>query len=297
MPELPEIETIVRELRPAIMGRLISGMVIRAKANAHMLRTSSQHFYESTIGQVVTTVLRKGKYIIFPLTNNNVIVFHLGMTGKLLLRNVPEVSFGERFSEEYVDKHTHFIIEFMDQSGGDLVDIELMFNDVRLFGNIWLVEDADDINNLNVPGLKDLGPDALGISLSQFEEIMCSKRSIKATLLDQRKIAGVGNIYADEACFSAHIHPATPGASLTSDQMDKLWFSVKSVLKQGIKYKGSSTSDYTTTDGSKGSYQKHHRVYGKLGQKCGDCSHVIERIKLAGRSTHFCPACQPKRTT
>lgn len=296
MPELPEIETIVRALRPGIMGRVISGMVIRPKAQLHMLQVTPQHFYEQTIGQTVTTVLRKGKYIIIPLSNDNVIVLHMGMTGYLLLSETPDLTFDQRFSENTVDKHTHFLMEFMDESGSDLPDLELHFNDVRLFGNIWLVENADDIDNLNVPGLQDLGPDALGISLNKFEEAVSSKRSIKSILLDQKKIAGVGNIYADESLFSAHIHPATQGSSLTSNQISTLWFTVKSVLKQGIKYRGSSTSDYTTTDGSKGSFQDHHRVYRKTGQKCGDCGHTIERIKLAGRSTHFCPSCQLEGT-
>jgi formamidopyrimidine-DNA glycosylase len=279
------------------MGRMVSGMVVRSKAQSHILQVAPQHFYEQTIGQTVSTVLRKGKYIILPLSNDNVIVFHLGMTGRLLLSEVPDITFDERFSgDSYVNKHTHFLIEFMDMSGDSLPDLELHFNDVRLFGKIWLVEDAESIDELDVPGLKDLGPDALGISLKNFEEVMCSKRSIKSILLDQVKIAGVGNIYADEALFSAHIHPATRGSSLTPNQTSTLWFAVKSVLKQGIKYRGSSTSDYTTTDGSKGSYQDYHRVYGKTGQKCTDCGSAIERIKIIGRSTHFCPSCQPEGT-
>ncbi len=217
-------------------------------------------------------------------------------TLRILITETPDITFDERFSEDSIDKHTHFLMEFMDQSGNDLSDLELHFNDVRLFGNIWLVENAKDIENLDVPGLRELGPDALGISLKSFEEAVSSKRSIKTILLDQKKIAGVGNIYADEALFSAHIHPATQGSSLTSNQISTLWFTIKSVLKQGIKYRGSSTSDYTTTDGSKGSFQDYHRVYGKTGQKCGDCSRAIERIKLGGRSTHFCPSCQPEGT-
>jgi formamidopyrimidine-DNA glycosylase len=149
-----------------------------------------------------------------------------------------------------------------------------------------------DIEKLDVPGLKDLGPDALGMTLVQFEDSMRSKRTVKAILLDQTKIAGVGNIYADEACFCAGVHPAQKGISLSEEQRGKLWLAVKTVLKQGIRYRGSSTSDYTTTDGSEGSYQKYHRVYQKTGKKCVQCETHIERIKLAGRSTHFCPTCQ-----
>ncbi len=188
MPELPEVETIVRALRPNIMGRIISGMVIRPKAQAHILQTTPQYFYEQTIGQTVTTVLRKGKYIILPLSNDNIIVFHMGMTGHLLLSEVPDVTFDIRFSgDKYVDKHTHFLMEFMDGSTDGLPDLELHFNDIRLFGNIWLVEDVQNIEEINVPGLKELGPDALGISLNKFEEAVSSKRSIKTILLDQKK--------------------------------------------------------------------------------------------------------------
>lgn len=296
MPELPECETIVRDLRPAIMGRMISGMIIRGSAEGKILHTSPKHFYEATICQEIQTVLRKGKYILLPLTNGNVIVFHLGMTGKLLLRKIPEVMFEERFEgDTHVDKHTHFILELADVSGDSDADLELCFNDVRRFGNIWLAENVENIEQLDIPGLKDLGTDALGMTLSEFESVTHSNRPIKSILLDQTKLAGVGNIYADEACFVAKVHPALPAKDLTSEERAKLWYAVKTVLKEGIRYRGSSVSDYTTTDGSQGSYQEHHRVYRKLGQACGECSTKIERIKIAGRSTHFCPKCQFER--
>lgn len=295
MPELPEIETIVRDLRPAISGRTITALVIRQKAEKHLLNNDPFAFYEGVIGQEIATVLRKGKYILLPLTNSNVIVLHLGMTGKLLLRPIPQVSFDDRFSgEENIDKHTHFMIELSDLYEEDREDLELAFNDVRLFGEIWLAEGVKNIEQLDIPGLRDLGPDALGVSLAEFQKIIRRKRSIKAILLDQANLAGVGNIYTDEACFVAKVHPATLGTALTEEQETKLWFAVKSVLKEGIHYRGSSVSDYTTTDGSKGSYQEHHRVYGKFGKKCVECESPIERIKVAGRSTHFCPSCQPK---
>ncbi len=292
MPELPEVETIVRDLRSQIMGRVITGLVLRERALTYLLQTNSEKFYQGMMNQTIITILRKGKYIIMPLSNNNVLVLHLGMTGKLWVYDSPEVDFVDQWSgNDYVDKHTHVVIELIDPSGED-DDLELHFNDVRLFGNIWLVEDVQDLNHIDVPGLKGLGSDALGMSLKEFTKIMNSRRSIKAILLDQTKIAGVGNIYADEACFCAQIHPATRGVSLTEEQLDKLWFAVKTVLKQGIKHRGSSTSDYTTTDGSEGSYQHYHRVYQKTGHKCVECSAAIERIKLVGRSTHFCPSCQ-----
>lgn len=297
MPELPEVETIVRDLRPKIMGKMISGMVIRGTAEKRMLHTTPKHFYESTICHEIQTVLRKGKYIILPLSNGNVIVLHLGMTGRLLLQPLPELYFEEKFDgNSHFDKHTHFVLELTDVCGGGDPDMELRFHDVRMFGNIWLLEDVDNIEELDIPGLKDLGPDALGITLGQFEELTRTKRSIKSVLLDQANLAGVGNIYADEACFLSKVHPATPANLLSSEQRARLWFSVKSVLKEGIKYRGSSTSDYTLSDGSKGSYQDHHRVYGRSGQKCVECETTIERVKVAGRTSNFCPTCQPRRT-
>jgi formamidopyrimidine-DNA glycosylase len=295
MPELPEVETIVRDLRPAIMGRMISGMVIRPKAQKHLLQGSPFGFYEGTIGQEIQTVLRKGKYIILPLTNGNVIVFHLGMTGRLLVQPVPELTFDERFTgDDHISKHTHFLMELTELGENTGPDLELQFHDVRLFGAIWLVQNVQNIEQLDVPGLRDLGPDALGISLKEFEKITNTRRSVKSVLLDQASLAGVGNIYADEACFVAKVHPSAKGLSLTESQRMKLWFAVKTVLKEGIRYRGSSVSDYTTTDGAKGSYQEHHRVYGRAGKKCVECDNVIARVKVAGRSTHFCPSCQSK---
>jgi len=293
VPELPEVETIVRDLRATLIGKLIVGMILRQKCITNMLRVPPDFFYECTIGQNIISVLRKGKYIIVPLSNGNVVVFHLGMTGKLLIKPPVDVSFEERLSNsELIDKHTHLLLELVDDSGeGD--DVELHFNDVRTFGNIWLVPNVEDINELDVPGLKDLGPDALGITLEDFSKVLKSKRNVKSVLLDQRKIAGIGNIYADEALFSARIHPLKTGGGLGLEETARLWFAVKYVLKQGIKYRGSSISDYTDASGSTGSFQNHHKVYGKVGQKCADCGDVIVRIRVGGRSTHFCPTCQP----
>lgn len=296
IPELPEVETIVRDLRPHMIGRMITSLILRMKALNHLLQTDSEQFYQGIMNATVVAVLRKGKYIIFPLSNNNVLVIHLGMTGRLLIQESLDIDFiNQLMVDDYIDKHTHMLIKLIDPLG-ELEDIELHFNDVRLFGNIWLMKNVQNIEKLNIPGLKDLGRDALGILLNEFEQIMCNKRAIKAVLLDQSKVAGVGNIYADEACFAAGIHPTTKGSSLTEEQLLKLWFSVKSVLKQGIKYKGSSTSDYTTTNGNRGSFQDYHRVYRKTGQKCVECGTIIERIKIVGRSTHFCPSCQPEGT-
>ncbi len=277
------------------MGRVITGLIIKDSVHKNILKTTSMLFYQGVINESVLTVIRKGKYIIMPLSNNNVIVMHLGMTGSILIEEPPDLDFEERLEENvYIDKHTHLVMELIHPEDYDAPDVDLHFNDPRTFGKIWLVTDVQNINELDVPGLKDLGVDALGISLSEFETIMSSRRTIKAILLDQSKIAGVGNIYADEACFAAGIHPARKGCSLTSQELARFWFSVKTVLKLGIKYRGSSTSDYVTPDGTRGSFQDHHRVYGKSGNECCNCKTPIEKTKIAGRSTHFCPICQVK---
>lgn len=289
---MPEVETIVRDIRPLLIGKMITGLVVRPKAQSNLLNVDAQTFYEFVMTQTVTTVVRKGKYIIMPLENNSVIVMHLGMTGKIWVSAVPDVPFEERFTgDTFIDRHSHFIMEFSDPSGVD-EDLELQFNDVRLFGNIWLVTSVSDINNLPISGLKDLGPDALGIESDDFYRIMRTRRSVKAVLLDQSKIAGVGNIYSDEACFSAGIHPSRKGESLSKEERVKLWLAIKTVLKQGLKYRGSSISDYTDASGAAGSFQNYHKVYQKKGQKCTECTSTIEKIKLSGRSTHFCPSCQ-----
>jgi formamidopyrimidine-DNA glycosylase len=296
MPELPEVETIVRDIRPFIMGKMINGMIIKASCQRNILKVRAERFYEQVIGGEVVTVLRKGKYIILPLSNNNVIVMHLGMSGRILLHRGPTVTLED--VSESVDKHTHLILELIDLSDGSIEgieDVQLHFNDPRTFGKIYLLEDVEDIEDLDIPGLKALGPDALGISHKEFQGMVQSKRAIKSILLDQTKIAGVGNIYADEALFEGRIHPTRPGSSLNLEESSKLRFAVKAVLKEGIRFRGSSTSDYLTADGSKGSYQDHHRVYRKTGQKCVDCGSIIQRIVLAQRGTHFCPTCQPER--
>jgi len=293
MPELPEVETIVRDMRPAVIGKLIGGMIIRPACIKHMLKVTPDTFYENTIGQSITSVLRKGKYILLTLSNSSVVVLHLGMTGKLWLRPSVDASFEERLADgKLIDKHTHLIIELIDDTG-DAEDLELHFNDVRMFGNIWVSVDVRDVTTIDIPGLSELGPDALGITLDEFSKSVKIKRNIKSVLLDQRKIAGVGNIYADEALFSAGVHPLKSGLNLTEEEIAKLWLAVKYVLKQGIKYRGSSISDYTDTSGSIGSFQNYHKVYGKADQKCEECEDVVVRIKIGGRSTHFCPACQP----
>ena len=289
MPELPEVETIVRELGPQLQGKYIEGMVIRPKFTQHMLQDiSSRDLYTKIIGQSISCVDRKGKYIIILLENHHSLIIHLGMTGKLLVKPSDDLTFEDKIAAgDFVDKHTHFVMEIVNPwgTGGD---VEVHFNDVRMFGKVWL----DEFPGEPLKILSSLGWDALLISLKDFEKILERKRTIKSLLLDQHLIAGIGNIYADEILFSASIHPATQANQLSKTQGARLWFSVKSVLKEGIRFKGSSISDYQTTDGTRGSFQDYHRVYQRSGLECSRCDSIIQKIKIAGRSTHFCPKCQ-----
>lgn len=299
MPELPEVENVVRDLRTSIMGRTITGLMVKTTCVEGILRTPARIFYDSVVLQTVQTVIRRGKYIIMPLSNNNVLVFHLGMTGQLLVSEVEDGDMMDRhLAIEDELAHCHLIFGLRDlgldtQSGFYASDVELSFCDPRRFGKIWLVENPDNIENLDVPGLKNLGPDALDISIEEFSSLTSKgSRTVKSFLLDQTKLAGVGNIYADEACFVAKVHPARAISSLDRLENAKLWFAVKTVLKEGIKYGGSSISDYTSIKGKKGSYQQKHRVYDKEGVPCVECSTPVQRTKIVGRSTHFCPSCQ-----
>ncbi len=288
MPELPEVETIVRELRSKVLGKYIEGLVIRPKFTQHILQDiGSRDLYTKIIGQAIVTVGRQGKYITIKLENGNSLIIHLGMTGKLLIKPSNDLTFQDKIAAgNFIDKHTHFIMEIVNPWGEE-GDIELHFNDVRMFGKVWLEDSKTSLKVLN-----KLGPDALEISLVNFERLLERNRSVKSLLLDQHLVAGIGNIYADEALFSAKIHPATKARTLSKAQGSRLWFSVKGVLKEGIRYKGSSISDYQTTDGTRGSFQDHHRVYQRSGLECARCNSIIQKIKIAGRSTHFCPKCQ-----
>ena len=300
MPELPEVQTIVDALRERIMGKTITGLAVRFTCRQRMMKIPSQELYDAIVLQTVQTVLRRGKYILLPLSNGHVLVFHLGMTGRLLVQQSGAECLSERVRYDNLSpEHAHFVLELVDFLGttpeeGYVDDVELYFCDPRRFGKILFARDVQNIEQVDLPGIRDLGSDALSISVDEFSALVSkSKRPVKALLLDQTKVAGIGNIYADEACFAAKIHPARQAASLTSTESAKLWFAVKTVLKEGIYYGGSSVSDYTSIDGTKGSYQQQHRVYGKLGVPCVVCQDPIQRTKLAGRSSHFCPSCQP----
>ncbi len=269
MPELPEAETIVRGLAPHLVGVRI--------ARVRLSRPDVVHAGRSTLsralrGRIVQTIHRRGKRIALRLSPHGSLVFALGMSGRLTLATV----------DQPVLRHTHLRVVFDN-------DAELRFCDPRRFGGIWFFNRPQ--SDGQPPPLR-LGPEPLGIKLSQFRSLVRRRRQIKALLLDQHTLAGLGNIYCDEALHRARIHPQTRAADLNDAEVGALWRAIRNVLRAAIRAGGSTISDFRSADGSEGYFQVRHRVYGRTGQPCRSCRTPIERQITAGRSTHFCPTCQ-----
>jgi formamidopyrimidine-DNA glycosylase len=227
-------------------------------------------------GRTVASVERIGKFICIKLTLESAAdlywLVHLGMTGR----------FGVRSPGEEVVPHTH---GFFDLDNGN----ELRYTDIRRFGRMLLVEED------GLPAFQNkLGHDALSVSAEEFARQAYGRRArIKAFLLDQKALRGVGNIYADESLWRAKIHPERLAANLSAQELVKLHRAMQQILQSAIRLGGSSISDFLDAEGKRGSYQLRHRAYGREGEKCSRCGTAIERIIVAGRSSHFCPQCQP----
>jgi formamidopyrimidine-DNA glycosylase len=271
MPELPEVETVASDLRKQISGRSFR--------EAHILwsRTlaapDEQSLEDRLAGRCVLDVGRRGKYILIHLDDGQALIVHLRMTGRLA------VVAGD--SPLLEDKHVRAWFSLAD---GDA----LVFTDSRKFGRIWLVNDTDEVTG-------KLGPEPLAWDLAPeafAARIRKRKVAIKALLLDQTAVAGVGNIYADESLFRAGIHPLRKSSSLADDELERLYVSLREVLHEAINERGTLLRDYRTPYGEDGYFQNHLRVYGKYGKPCPTCGQPIERIRVTQRSTHFCPRCQ-----
>ncbi len=274
MPELPEVETYVRELEPELAGRtVVSAAVTWRKTIAE---PSVEQFSNAIVGQKFVSFGRRGKFMLLGLEGGDCLIVHLRMTGKLLVQ-APDTP---------VDKHTHVVLELDDGR-------QLHYNDARKFGRLWLVHDTE-------PVLQKLGPEPFShdFNIGWFAERLAGRKaSIKALLLDQSVVAGVGNIYADEALFDAGIHPVRAGGTLEESEIEQLAESVRDVLQRGIDRQGSSLGDsgaqnYVRPGGEAGGFQEEHKVFRRTGKPCFVCDTPIERIVLAQRSTHFCPNCQ-----
>jgi formamidopyrimidine-DNA glycosylase len=266
MPELPEVETIVRSLRPRIVKRRIDAVRI---LRADIVQPPDIALDSKILRRTIVHLHRRGKKIVFELEDAARFYIHLGMTGRLTIDR-PDAP---------VQPHTHLILQ--------IGQAELRFVDPRRFGGVfWLGTD----------GRPDagLGPEPLKITAKQLaRRLSKTRRTIKTALLDQKMLAGLGNIYADESLFTAGIDPRIPANQLSKPQISRLNRSIKSILNRAIRHRGSTLRDYRDADGRPGDFQKIHRVYDRQGKPCTLCRTPIVRIVLGGRSTHFCPKCQP----
>ena len=272
MPELPEVETVVRELRPRLVGRRIAAVTVSSLA---LRRHWSDEWGPRLVGRRVRAVGRRGKWILVALDRQLHLVIHLGMTGQLTV--VP--------GGQPLAGHTHVVLDL--DRGGD----QLRFRDVRRFGSATLFEARGQLEEFFRQ--TGLGPEPFDVDAGYWAgRLAATSRCLKALLLDQRVVAGVGNIYADESLYEARLHPARPARNTGPADAGRLRRALVAVLRRAIAKRGSSIRDYVGGSGRRGAYQREFRVYGRPGQPCPRCRGPIARIRLAGRSTHFCPQCQ-----
>jgi formamidopyrimidine-DNA glycosylase len=285
MPELPEVETIARGLAKRVTGDVIEDVWLGSKPEP--LKSSAKEIAETLSGKRIETVRREGKHIVIDLVPEEVGVtkkrsaragtsaptsraqwiVHLGMTGRFQVCS----------PEDEIAKHTHAIAKL--ESGR-----ELRFVDPRRFGRLSVASGGD---------FDAGGVEPLEVDLETFIKLFHGRKVfIKAALLNQKLLRGVGNIYADESLFRAGIRPRRRASSLSREELTKLHSSIKEVLKEAIKLGGSSISDYVDADGEEGFFQLQHRVYGREGKPCLVCKTPTKRIVVGGRSTHYCPHCQ-----
>ncbi|MDP2860179.1 MAG: DNA-formamidopyrimidine glycosylase [bacterium] len=276
MPELPEVETIARELRKAIINKKITDVIVN---NSKVIREPKPEKFIKELKNVkIKNIIRKGKLLIFELSSRQTrlpskfLTMHLKMTGQLIYPRQSGASPG---------KATRVSFIFND---GKILD----FNDSRLFGELKIV---DHWRNLKF--IKELGPEPFDIDAKKFSVMLEDRKTkIKVLIMDQKFISGIGNLYANEALFRAKIDPRRPANTLSEKEKGLLFKEIKNVLQQAIKYGGSSVDNYVRVSGEKGTYAKFHQIYDRKGEKCFKCGETVQRISLGGRGTYFCPKCQ-----
>jgi len=273
MPELPEVETIKNELLPCIIGHRITDITLFW--DGMVRQPSVEEFYSSLIGQKIDTLRRRGKYLIFSLTSGGALIIHLRMTGSLLLKP----------ASLEPGKFVRAILYLNDETA-------LHFRDPRKLGVMWLADDDSTI-------VDKLGPEPLEAGFTPkilIERLSNRVAPVKALLLDQSFVAGIGNMYADEALFAAKIHPERSGKSLSPEEVERLHHSIKQVLSSAINDKGASVDTYFRPGGETGTAHFQFQVAHLLGGKfCPVCGTPIKRIVIRNRGTYFCPNCQPEK--
>lgn len=273
MPELPEVETVVRGLREPLIGHSIQKMWHDWEKTIHS--PPPAEFAARVAGQTVHAIHRRAKYILIEL-DTDVLMVHLKMSGRLYV--------AANETRRRADKWVHLRFD-LDRGK------QLRFSDSRKFGRVYLTDDTEKL-------LGHLGPEPLGAAFAPTlfrERLQGRRRMIKPLLLDQSFIAGIGNIYADEALFRAGIHPTVRANRLTDPDIERLHQTIRDSLADGIRHEGASISWYLKPDGAKGDSQNHFYVYGRHSQPCKRCGAIISKIRVAQRGSHYCPSCQPRR--
>jgi formamidopyrimidine-DNA glycosylase len=272
MPELPEVEVIRRALAPLVVGReIVEARILEPRLTRR--RGTPAEVSATLAGKHITALRRRGKFFVFELDEESLVV-RLGMTGQLL--------WWETHKQFHLDSHTHAVLGL---SQGAV----LSYRDVRKFGEMFLLPTGAVDSSLGI-GVEPL--DAAFTAATLRRLCAGSRVRVKSLLLDQRKIAGVGNIYADEALFRAGIRPTRRASSLRPREVRALRLGIRTVLRAGIRHRGSSISDFRDPCGEPGHFARLHRVYHRQGQPCLVCKTPIRRIVLGQRGTHFCPHCQ-----
>ncbi len=273
MPELPEVETVRKSLLPFVCQKEITAVQINYPRV--LPKNDSQEFIVTLIGDSIIDITRRGKYLLFAMESKLWMIIHLRMTGRLLYYADGKTPLA---------KHTSAIIGFRDGS-------QLRFVDQRKFGTIYYVAPSE---LSQIAGLHTMGPEPLckEFTVNQLQNNLDRDIKVKGLLLDQKRLAGLGNIYADESLFRAGIHPSRLGSSLTALEVAGLYHSIQAVLTEAIALEGTTIRDYQTGWGTSGGYQHKLKVYGRRDEPCPQCQTPIAKIRIAGRSTHYCPNCQ-----
>lgn len=286
MPELPEVETIVRDLKKKILKKKIVKVEVKLK---RIIKGSVSRFVSILKNNNIVDIRRRGKLLIFDLsTKDKHLIIHLKMTGQLIYKKGKKIIAGGHEQKNTVDnvpnKYSHVRIHFKDKS-------TLFFNDLRQFGFLKIVNTKELNEYLVNYGIEPLSKE---FTLKSFKEIVKNRRgNIKAFLLNQKHIAGLGNIYVDESLFIAGIRPTRKLDKLKNTEKEKLFKAIKSILKKAIKARGTTFNSYVDADGNKGGFVKLLKVYGRDGKECKRCKGgEIEKIRIAGRGTRYCPKCQ-----
>jgi formamidopyrimidine-DNA glycosylase len=269
MPELPEVETVARDLNERLVGLTILGVKVHFEGSLDT--ASREDFSQALTGRRILGVGRRGKYIIVKLSDEQAMLVHLRMTGQLLVRDKSDIP----------DKHVHLAYDLED-------GCRLWFRDVRKFGRVYLAQDPDEVTN-------KLGPEPLDPDFT--EGAFCARLTrhrgmLKPLLLDQRFLAGLGNIYVDESLFQASLRPRRRVDTLAEDDPPRLYRAIRRVLSEAIANRGTSLSDYVDSRGEPGRNQEHLAVFRRAGGPCPRCGTPIQRDRVGGRGTFYCPTCQ-----